>query len=179
MSAHSGPEHPTAAVLPVDLTIQIAVDGDEAVGLPDEAACRRWVESALVSRSEGAQLTLRIVDRGEMTQLNETYRHKTGPTNVLSFPCDCGDLLSPPLLGDIVICAGRVVDEAREQGKAPADHWAHLVVHGCLHLLGYEHDESDEAERMEALEVGILAGLGIPDPYRPVAPGATRPQGEP
>jgi len=163
----------------VELTVQVAVGGDEADGLPDEGACRRWVEAALVRHGGGGQLTLRIVGRDEMARLNGTYRHRAGVTNVLSFPCDCGERLIPPLLGDIVVCAPRVVEEAGAQGKAVLDHWAHLVVHGCLHLLGYEHDETDEAERMEALEVEILAGLGIPDPYRPAAPEAARPTGVP
>ena len=170
MTAPSGPGCAPVASGPIEVTIQVAVDGDEAGGLPDEASCRRWVEAALAPRAEGAELTLRIVGRDEMTRLNETYRRQSGPTNVLSFPCDCGDRLSPPLLGDIVICAGRVVEEAGQQGKAPGDHWAHLVVHGCLHLLGHDHEDPGEAERMEALEVEILAGLGIPDPYQTARP---------
>ncbi len=163
----------------IDLTLQVVVGRDEAPELPDERACRRWVEAALAAHNAGGQLTLRIVGRDEMTRLNETYRQRRGPTNVLSFPCDCGGLVSPPLLGDIVVCADRARQEAGEQGKPLMDHWAHLVVHGCLHLLGHEHEETDEAERMEALEVGILAALGVPDPYRPVASGAVRPEGAP
>ncbi len=161
----------------IELSVQVAVDSE---GLPDEAACHRWVEAALGPRvAGGAQLSLRIVDGDEMTRLNETYRRRPGPTNVLSFPCDCGDLVSPPLLGDIVVCAERVVDEADRQGKPIEDHWAHLVVHGCLHLLGHDHESPEEAEAMESLEVAILAALGIPDPYRPAAGGAARTAGEP
>ena len=113
----------------------------------------------------GAQLTVRIVDEAEGTELNERYRHRTGPTNVLSFPFEQPALLQPPLLGDIVLCAPVVAREAAAQGKAPAAHWAHLVVHGVLHLLGHDHEDERQAEEMEALERDILATLGLPDPY--------------
>lgn len=147
----------------LDLDLQIALD---MPGLPAEADLRRWAEAALVGADyqKDAELTIRIVNEAEITALNESYRHKQGPTNVLSFPFEPPPEIPTPLLGDIVICAPVVLHEAINQGKAVAAHWAHLVAHGVLHLLGYDHDE-EQAEAMESLEVRILEGLGYPDPY--------------
>ena len=100
-----------------------------------------------------------------MTQLNSAYRGKAGPTNVLSFPAEIPEGLDIPLLGDIVVCAPVVRREAVEQGKTESAHWAHMIVHGTLHLLGYDHIQNDEAEAMEALETTILAQLNYPCPY--------------
>lgn len=124
---------------------------------------RPWL--APVSFHQAAQLTVRIVGVVEATALNQDYRQSQGPTNVLSFPFDEPFQCQPPLLGDIVICAPRVADEARQQGKSELAHWAHLVVHGVLHLLGYDHLDDEQAEVMEGLEVVVLAQLGYPDPY--------------
>lgn len=133
---------------------------------PDDAAFRRWCELALRQRSADSEMTIRLVDLDEGRDLNHTYRHKDYATNVLSFPADVPDeLLDIPLLGDLVICVPMVEREAAEQGKALEAHWAHLVIHGCLHLLGYDHIDDDEAEEMEALERTLLAELGHPDPY--------------
>ncbi|AMA44582.1 rRNA maturation RNase YbeY [Pseudomonas monteilii] len=133
---------------------------------PDDAAFRRWCELALRQRSADSEMTIRLVDLDEGRDLNHTYRHKDYATNVLSFPADVPDeLLDIPLLGDLVICVPVVEREAAEQGKALEAHWAHLVIHGCLHLLGYDHIDDDEAEEMEALERTLLAELGHPDPY--------------
>ena len=122
--------------------------------------------------------TIRIVDEAESQELNRRYRGKDKSTNVLSFPYD-GDMLDVPILGDIVICGPVVAMEAQQQGKEPRAHWAHLVVHGCLHLLGYDHVQESEAEVMEACERKILAGMGFPDPYattaRPTARKRKRP----
>jgi len=147
----------------LELDLQIALD---MPGLPSRADLLRWAEAALAGAdySKDAELTIRIVNEAESTALNETYRRKQGPTNVLSFPFEAPPEVETPLLGDIVICAPVVLTEAIRQGKAPAAHWAHLVAHGVLHLLGYDHDE-EHAEAMEALEIRILAGLGFPDPY--------------
>ncbi|CDI01055.1 putative metal-dependent hydrolase [Candidatus Competibacter denitrificans Run_A_D11] len=147
----------------LDLDLQIALD---MPGLPAEADLHRWAEAALVGADyqKDAELTIRIVNEAEITALNESYRHKQGPTNVLSFPFEPPPEIVTPLLGDIVICAPVVLHEAINQGKAVAAHWAHLVAHGVLHLLGYDHDE-EQAEAMESLEVRILEGLGYPDPY--------------
>jgi probable rRNA maturation factor len=110
-------------------------------------------------------VAIRIVDADEGQALNLQYRGRDYATNVLSFPADLPPGVNLPLIGDLVICAPVVAREAAEQGKKPTDHWAHMTVHGTLHLLGYDHMEDAEAEAMEALETRILAGLGIADPY--------------
>ncbi|MHC6223841.1 rRNA maturation RNase YbeY [Pseudomonas sp. X10] len=146
----------------LELDLQRATDA----AAPDEAAFRRWCELALRQRTADSEMTIRLVDEAEGRELNHTYRHKDYATNVLSFPADVpDDLLDIPLLGDLVICVPVVEREAAEQGKALEAHWAHLVIHGCLHLLGYDHIDDDEAEEMEALERTLLAELGHPDPY--------------
>ncbi|NII11459.1 rRNA maturation RNase YbeY [Oleiagrimonas sp. C23AA] len=138
-------------------------------GLPAAASFRRWVGAALAGAGhEGeAELSIRLVDADEGRELNATYRGKDYATNVLSFPAELPPGVELPLLGDLAICAPVMQREAREQHKADRAHWAHLTVHGTLHLLGYDHIEEAEAEQMEALETRILAGLGIDDPYRP------------
>ncbi len=147
----------------LELDLQIA---SEAAGLPSEADFRRWCELALRQRQNDSELTIRLVDETEGRELNKTWRHKDYATNVLSFPADVPDeLLDIPLLGDLVICAPVVTREAAEQGKSAEAHWAHLVIHGCLHLLGYDHIDDAEAEEMEGLERELLTELGHPDPY--------------
>jgi probable rRNA maturation factor len=116
-------------------------------------------------RRKPAELAIRIVDTAEGQALNRDYRGKDYATNVLSFPAELPPGVNLPLIGDLAICAPVVAREAAEQGKKPRDHWAHLTVHGTLHLLGYDHIDEAEAEAMEALETRILAGLGIADPY--------------
>ena len=145
----------------IDLDLQIASD---SAHLPTQTDFRRWAEAAL-NGHDGAELTIRVVDEAESAELNEGYRHKQGPTNVLSFPFEAPPGVALPLLGDIIICAPVVERQAAEQGKAPAAHWAHMVVHGCLHLLGYDHIDETEAQEMESLETDLLSGLGYPDPY--------------
>ena len=136
---------------------------------PPPATIEQWVKAALTHCATrplaAAELTVRIVDEPEIRELNQQYRGKDKPTNVLSFPAELPDHIDLPLLGDVVICAAVVNREAREQHKTPTHHWAHIVVHGCLHLLGYDHIEEAEAEEMEALEIEILATLGIGNPY--------------
>ena len=147
----------------IELDLQLAT---EASDLPAEAQLRRWVELALRQRTADSELTIRLVDAAEGQELNRTYRHKDYATNVLSFPAEVPDgLLDIPLLGDLVICVPVVEREAREQNKTLEAHWAHLVIHGCLHLLGYDHIDDEEAEEMESLERELLAELGHPDPY--------------
>lgn len=147
----------------LELDLQVA---SEAAGLPSEAEFRTWCELALRQRHNDSELTIRLVDEAEGRELNKTWRHKDYATNVLSFPADVPDeLLDIPLLGDLVICAPVVIREATEQGKSVQAHWAHLVIHGCLHLLGYDHIDDVEAEEMEGLERELLAELGHPDPY--------------
>jgi probable rRNA maturation factor len=140
----------------------------ELPGLPAEQALAGWIVAALEYagwQGGAAQLTVRIVDQEEGRALNRTWRHKDQPTNVLSFPFEPMPGVELPLLGDLVICAPVVRREALDQGKAELAHWAHLVVHGVLHLLGYDHQAETEADEMEALETAILSGLGYPDPY--------------
>jgi len=136
-------------------------------GVPTSASFRQWVEAALrgAKRRKATELSIRIVDAKEGRTLNRDYRGKDYATNVLSFPVELPSGVKLPLIGDLVICAPVVAREAAEQGKQARDHWAHMTVHGVLHLLGYDHIEDDEAEAMEALETRILAGLGIDDPY--------------
>ena len=132
---------------------------------PTDAELQRWVESALKGRRDEAEMTIRIVDEEESAELNQTYRHKQGPTNVLSFPFEAPEDIPMDLLGDLVICAPVVEQQAKEQHKNSEAHWAHMVVHGSLHLLGYDHIETQQAEEMEALEISILKGMGFANPY--------------
>ncbi|MEO8959626.1 MAG: rRNA maturation RNase YbeY [Rudaea sp.] len=136
-------------------------------GLPSSTSFRRWVEAALrgAKRRQPSGLAIRIVDTDEGRALNRDYRGKDYATNVLSFPAELPPGVALPLIGDLAICAPVVLREAAEQGKSARDHWAHLTVHGVLHLLGYDHIADHDAEAMEALETRILAGLGIADPY--------------
>ena len=136
-------------------------------GVPTSASFRLWVEAALrgAKRRKATELSIRIVDTKEGRTLNRDYRGKDYATNVLSFPVELPPGVKLPLIGDLVICAPVVAREAKEQGKPARNHWAHMTVHGVLHLLGYDHIDDDEAEAMEALETRILAGLGIDDPY--------------
>lgn len=146
----------------VDVEVQIASESDE---IPPDTRFQRWAEAALAGRRRDAELVVRVVDEDESRQLNRDYRSKDRPTNVLSFPFDVPPGVPSEHIGDLVICAPVVQREAAEQGKPAEAHWAHMTVHGVLHLLGYDHIEDDQAEEMEALERDILAGLGFPDPY--------------
>lgn len=142
-----------------------AAHGEQQI--PDSETFCSWMEAVLRAENiEQAELTIRTVANEESQQLNRDYRGKDKPTNVLSFPFDSDIPLPLPLLGDLVICVPVLEAEAKEQNKALLDHWAHLVVHGTLHLLGYDHIEEQEAEQMESLEIRILHSLGIDDPYR-------------
>jgi probable rRNA maturation factor len=134
---------------------------------PDEDDIRRWVEAVLAAEQNATEveLTVRIVGVNEITELNARYRHKTGPTNILSFPFEAPPGVELNLLGDLVIAAPVVVDEAQQQHKSESAHWAHMVVHGTLHLLGYDHQAQTEAEDMEAREITILQSLGYSNPY--------------
>jgi probable rRNA maturation factor len=155
------PEPDPGAAAP-SVEVQYAV---AATALPPPDAIRRWVTHALQGDGAGAELVVRIVDEAEMTALNQRYRGKSGPTNVLSFPCELPPGVESGLLGDIVICAPVVAEEAIRQDKPPEAHWAHLVTHGVLHLQGYDHHHEREARVMEALETRLLERLGYSDPY--------------
>ncbi len=145
----------------VTLDLQMAFDG---AGVPKEALFEAWAEKAWQGENP-TEVTLRIVGNDESRELNHQYRGKDKPTNVLSFPFEAPAGITVPLAGDLVICAPVVEQEAREQNKASVAHWAHMVVHGMLHLQGYDHIEDNEAEVMEALEIRLLAQLGFANPY--------------
>lgn len=157
----------------LQLDLQVVVD----VELPTREQFETWLEAALsgewAGKREQAELTIRIVDEDEMINLNRDYRHKDKVTNVLSFPFEMPegveDSEAGGLLGDIVICADVVKKEAQEQGKPIEAHWAHMVTHGSLHLLGYDHIEATEADEMEALEAQILGAQGYANPYAVVS----------
>ena len=143
--------------------LQIATENIE--GLPTEEQIVQWATAAVQPAGDEVEMTVRIVDEAESHELNLTYRGKDRPTNVLSFPFECPDEVELPLLGDLVICRQVVEREAADQEKPLMAHWAHMVVHGSLHLLGYDHIEDNEAEEMESLETQIMQGLGFDDPY--------------
>lgn len=134
---------------------------------PTAAQLRQYAEKVLSLYQPDAEVTIRIVSKDEMWQLNHHYRHKDKPTNVLSFRMEIpGDvILSPVPIGDIVICAEVVNEEAAMQEKAPASHWAHMVVHGVLHLLGHDHETDDETEIMQSIEIDMMQQLGFGNPY--------------
>lgn len=142
------------------------------LGLPAAVSFRKWVAAALEGRIREADLAVRLVGNKEGRALNRHYRGKDYATNVLSFPADIAEGVKlpkgvkMPLLGDLVLCAPVIAREAKEQKKPLAAHYAHLTVHGALHLLGWNHEDTREAECMEQLEREVLAGLGLPDPYQ-------------
>jgi len=138
-------------------------------GIPSAEQFESWVVAALSQYKKPVELTIRIVDEAEGTELNEQYRKKSGPTNVLSFPFEAPEGVELDWLGDLVICAPVVSREALEQSKKELSHWAHLVVHGVLHLLGFDHINAAEALEMEHCEIEALKGLGITNPYEETA----------
>ncbi len=148
----------------LDLTLEDRLETEQA--LPEGKLWRRWCQAALQRQHQHAQVSLLVVDEAEGRQLNHDYRGKDYATNVLSFALNEGDTVAGmPLFGDLVFCAPVVAREAAEQGKTLEAHYAHLTVHGMLHLQGFDHEQDDEAEVMEALETVILAKLGYDDPY--------------
>jgi len=151
---------------PIQLDVSVSY-GLPRTGLPSAASFKRWAAAACEGRIRKADLAIRLVDSKEGISLNRHYRGKDCATNVLSFPAELptGVELPMPLLGDLVICAPVVAREAEEQGKPLNAHFAHLTVHGVLHLLGLNHEDAREADAMELLEREILAGLGYADPY--------------
>ena len=147
------------------MIIDLQIACEQESGLPTEEQIEQWATAAVQPQSDEVEMTVRIVDEAESHTLNLNYRGKDRPTNVLSFPFECPDEVELPLLGDLVICRQVVEREAQEQDKPLMAHWAHMVVHGSLHLLGYDHIEDDEAEEMESLETQIMTGLDFADPY--------------
>ena len=147
------------------MTTKVKVDFENASGgdVPDEASFFSWVD-AVVS-SEPVELGIRVVTAYESAELNQTYRNKSGPTNVLSFPCDLPEWVPEKILGDIVLCRDVIEREALEQSKTQEAHWAHMVIHGVLHLQGYDHIEETDAQVMENREIMLLGQLGFQNPY--------------
>lgn len=149
----------------VELHVQNASDSG---AVPTADDFRAWAAQVLAGK-DSVSVSIRVVNADEMQALNGQYRGMDNPTNVLSFPASIPPEILEQLdrtpLGDIAICAQVVEAEALAQGKPPANHWAHLTVHGLLHLLGHDHQDEEEAKTMESLERKYLADLGIPDPY--------------
>jgi len=152
----------------VDIQIACRPAPDESI----QAQFNTWVAAALsaarsqgVSIAESPEVTIRVVAQDESQDLNSTYRGKDKPTNVLSFPFEQPPGLELPILGDLAVCHDVVCEEAKQQNKTVAQHWAHMIIHGTLHLMGYDHINDEDAEQMERLEVEILNNLGIDDPY--------------
>lgn len=134
---------------------------------PSDDEIQRWIETVLTNypKKQDAILSVCIVTAQTIQDLNLKYRNKNKPTNVLSFPSKLPPAIQIRHLGDMILCAQIINQEALEQSKASADHWAHMVVHGTLHLLGYDHQREEEAQLMESLEVKLLKTLGVQNPY--------------
>lgn len=150
--------------MPALLDLQVATANEH---MPTAQDFQLWLDSILEQQKiPSAEVTIRLVESEESQQLNQQYRQKNKPTNVLSFPFEAPEGIELDLLGDLVICADVVAEEAQHQNKLIQNHWAHMVIHGTLHLLGYDHIEDNDAEQMEKLEITILANLSIDDPYQ-------------
>lgn len=147
----------------LELDLQLACN--DTYGLPAEAHFRRWLFGVLSLFRDYTEITVRLVDEVEIHALNLTYRGKDKPTNVLAFPLEVPPEIKLTSLGDLVICRQVVEYEAKQQKKVLEAHWAHMVVHGSLHLLGYDHILEIETIKMESLETAIMKNLGYPDPY--------------
>ncbi len=150
----------------MSIAVDILRDEELPADTPGDHQLMSWLRAALIEEVREGELCLRVVNEDEGKRLNRTYRNRDFATNVLSFPADDMSEITPRPLGDLVICAPVVLREAADQSKQSDAHWAHLCVHGALHLLGYDHEAPAEAHRMEAREVEILARLGYQDPYR-------------
>jgi len=148
----------------VGIEIELQVNSHSRA-LPHESDFRRWISSSLEGYNTQVEVVVRIVDEEESADLNQTYRGKPGPTNVLSFPFEAPAQVDTDLLGDLVICAPVIEREALEQGKTLESHWAHMAVHGTLHLLGFDHLSDAQAAEMELLEKDVLTRMGYGNPY--------------
>lgn len=145
--------------------IDVALVNEDDVSSPSFDEFAAFLQPVADHLKLNKEICIKIVTKEESQYLNNTYRQKNKPTNVLSFPSEIPDFVDSPLLGDLAICESVVKKEAQQQNKAVFDHWAHLTIHGCLHLLGFDHIENDEAEAMESLEIMLLTKLGIASPY--------------
>lgn len=148
--------------MPLVIDMQIAT---VCTGLPAETDFLRWIGKALQGKKDDTEIVVRIVDEMESAELNQTYRDKSGATNVLSFPFEAPAEVDINLLGDLIMCAPIIEREAGEQDKTAEAHWAHMAVHGSLHLLGYDHQTDEQAEQMETMETDILVEMGYNAPY--------------
>jgi probable rRNA maturation factor len=160
----------TVVQMQTELEVQRSSASDS---IPDNQQFQLWVEAALAGKPEKSALAIRVVDEQEARRFNQEYRNKDYATNVLSFPLELPKGLPEEIrqaqLGDLLICAPVVAREAKQQCRSEVDHWAHLTIHGVLHLLGYDHEQQAEAVLMETLETEILASLGISDPYQDIS----------
>ena len=145
--------------------ITLELINEDNLPAPYSAQFQNWLNQVAKKLNITGEVCIKIVDEAESQDLNKTYRQQDKPTNVLSFPSEIPDFVESTHLGDLAICAQIVEQEAQEQNKNINDHWTHLTLHGCLHLLGYDHIEDKEAEAMEAVEIELLAELGIGNPY--------------
>ena len=146
--------------------IQFELINEQNLTAPDADQFKVWLHQVEKTVEIKGEICIKIIDAAESQYLNKTYRGKDKPTNVLSFPSDIPDFVEPSPLGDLAICVEVVELEAKAQNKALFDHWAHMTIHGVLHLLGYDHIDDIDAEEMETLEVELLNGLNIDDPYQ-------------
>ncbi len=150
--------------------ITISLQNEKSFTIPNEQSIGHWVNQAIQQSGHRivesqAHILIRIIDKTESAELNHHFRHRTGPTNILSFPDQDFDGIPADSLGDLAICAELVEEEAQNQQKTSTAHWAHLIIHGTLHLLGFDHIKTEEATRMEALEIEILQSLNFSNPY--------------
>jgi probable rRNA maturation factor len=148
-----------------DIEIQTVFSSPEQ---PSAEQIQLWVDTALADIEHDTEIVVRIVDEQESAELNQQYRHKQGATNILSFPVEIPEGIDLNLLGDLVICAPVLAKEAHQQNKSIEHHWAHILIHGVLHLLGYDHLDDEQAEEMENKEIALLQKLNIPNPYEQV-----------
>ncbi|MDQ7090663.1 MAG: rRNA maturation RNase YbeY [Methylococcales bacterium] len=146
------------------IDLQIA---STAKNLPTEMHFQTWVDNVL---NDSSELVIRLVDVSESAELNQRYRHKQGATNILSFPFEAPEMVTTSLLGDLVICVPLIEQQALQQHKPLLNHWAHIVIHGTLHLCGYDHENKADADEMETKEINLLKKLSIPNPYQEHTP---------
>ena len=157
--------------------LRVDVGRRSSMRVPGRKLLATWAQAALGTRAAGKELAVQVVSAGESRRLNHQYRGKDKPTNVLSFPATVPAGVMPQPLGDLVICPMVLKREAKQQGKSERAHWAHLVVHGTLHLVGYDHEQDRDAQRMERREIAVLRKLGFPNPY--LVAGAERRRSHP
>lgn len=142
---------------------------NKASSIPTKKQFKTWIAQVLPASKKNFEIVIRVVDTKEITQINKKYRKKNKPTNIISFPFEQLPGIKTSILGDLIICAPLVKEEAKLQNKIIKDHWAHLVIHGVLHLLGHDHENDTEADQMERLEIKLLKKLGIANPYEPIS----------